>query len=142
MLYHVPDREKALSEIRPVLRPTCRFYAATSGENHLGELLDLVDRFAGKRVDGPRFATTFTLENGSGQIERFFSHVALFRYDDALVVTEAEPLIAYILFGLGKSHLEGDRLSALERGAVTLDRRTIDPPVVPPSTGGPSFPLR
>ncbi len=34
------------------------------------------------------------------------------------------------------------RSAPLERGAVTFDRRAIDPHVVPPSTGGRSFPLR
>src|SRR5439155_6255128 len=32
MLYHVPDRAKALNEIRRVLRPGGRLYAATNGQ--------------------------------------------------------------------------------------------------------------
>src|SRR5262249_18967309 len=38
MLYHVPDRARAFSEIRRVLRPGGRFYAATNGEAHLQEI--------------------------------------------------------------------------------------------------------
>ena len=38
MLYHVPDRPKALSEIKRVLKPGSRLYAATNGEERLQEL--------------------------------------------------------------------------------------------------------
>ena len=38
VLYHVPDRERAMSEIRRVLRPGGRLYAATLGHNYLHEL--------------------------------------------------------------------------------------------------------
>ena len=33
MLYHVPEIDKALSEVRRVLKKDGVFYAATSGEN-------------------------------------------------------------------------------------------------------------
>src|SRR5215216_3134108 len=45
MLYHVPDRPKAFAEIKRVLRPGGRFYAATNGENHLREIYELVEQF-------------------------------------------------------------------------------------------------
>ncbi len=45
MLYHVPDRPQALAEIRRVLRPGGRLYAATGGANHLREIGELVQRF-------------------------------------------------------------------------------------------------
>src|SRR5690606_21133136 len=35
MLYHVPDRQQALSEIRRVLKPTGRFFAATNDTPHM-----------------------------------------------------------------------------------------------------------
>ena len=38
MLYHIPDRQKAFAEIRRVLKPGGRLYAATNGHNHLREL--------------------------------------------------------------------------------------------------------
>jgi hypothetical protein len=42
-------------------------------------------------------ADEFTLENGAHQLFYHFSDVCARWYDDALVVTEVEPLIAYIL---------------------------------------------
>ncbi len=41
MLYHVPDRSRALAEIRRVLKPGGHFYASTVGVNHLCELITL-----------------------------------------------------------------------------------------------------
>src|SRR5512138_1329879 len=40
MLYHVPDRGKALSEIRRVLKTGGRFFATTVGENHMMQMMD------------------------------------------------------------------------------------------------------
>ena len=98
MLYHVPDRGKALSEIRQVLRPDGRFYASTGGQSHMRELWDLVSRLA-PGVDRSRNepAENFGLENGREQLERVFSDVELRRYEDSLVVPEAQPLVDYVL---------------------------------------------
>lgn len=116
MLYHVPNREQALAEIRRVLRPGGRFYATTVGRSHMGELHALINRVVGASIyGGDRFSAPFTLENGAEQIARWFSQVELRRYDDALVVTEAEPLIAYAASGMAKSLLVGDHLAALTR---------------------------
>ena len=38
MLYHVPNRSKAFSEIKRVLKPSGRFYSSTGGCTHLKEL--------------------------------------------------------------------------------------------------------
>ncbi len=44
MLYHVPDRMKAFSEIRRVLKTAGRFYAATNGRDSNRELRELVEK--------------------------------------------------------------------------------------------------
>lgn len=39
----------------------------------------------------------FTLENGHAALAPWFGQVALHRYDDALAITEAAPLVAFLL---------------------------------------------
>jgi len=99
MLYHVLDRPRAFAEVRRVLRPTGRFYAATNGQAHLQELDKLAGAF--DCTHGP-----FTLENGREQLAPWFPDIALHRYDDALVITEPQPLIAYLLSMRAASNLD------------------------------------
>jgi len=116
MLYHVPDRPKAFAEIRRVLKRGGRFYATTNGRSHLQEIEDLVRRFNPAAVEWRRdFIESFTLENGAEELSRWFTSVRLRRYEDGLVVTEAEPLMAYVLSGLFGSALTDDQTAAFRR---------------------------
>ena len=100
MLYHVPDRARALSEIRRILKPGGRFYASTNGQDSLWELNDLVTRFDPGLAEWGRLPSgAFGLENGEAQLREHFSAVELYRYPDALVVTDPAPLVEYILSG-------------------------------------------
>lgn len=96
MLYHVPVLTDARSEIRRILRPEGHLYAATGGRADLREIDQLI-----ARID-PTFSSiisdeSFRVENGVALLKPWFSKIELHRYEDALVITEAEPLIAYIL---------------------------------------------
>jgi ubiquinone/menaquinone biosynthesis C-methylase UbiE len=95
MLYHVPDRVKALSEIKRVLKKGGHLIAATGGETHLKEMTEWLRR-AGNDKNSSPFALSFTLENGAEQLEMFFKGVSILRYEDNLHVTELDPLIAYL----------------------------------------------
>jgi SAM-dependent methyltransferase len=125
MLYHVPDRSKALAELRRVLRLGGRFYISTVGRNHLREMEELVSRFS----PGAEFwqereqAKAFVLETGAEQLGNWFAGVTLHRYDDGLVITEAEPLVAYILSSWS-SAVAGDKVAeftAFVQQKITAD---------------------
>ena len=116
VLYHVPDRAKAFAEIHRVLRPGGRFYASTVGEAHLRENRELVRRFDPEAaLWGEHPPVSFLLENGCDQISQWFSEVTLERYEDALVVTEPEPLIAYVLSTAAKDVVVGHRRAEFVR---------------------------
>lgn len=112
MLYHVPDRPKAFSEIHRVLKPTGRFFAATNGKDHLKEFSELITSFnSSLKYDFANSSSGFSLENGISQLSPYFSTIELRIYEDGLVVTEAEPLINYILSTkTARAVLVGDKL--------------------------------
>lgn len=100
MLYHVPDRARAIAEIRRVLKPGGRFFAATNGLAHLQELYSLVEQFDpqdGEEASKSRPIEAFSVENGATQLRAHFQNMTLEDYPDAFEVTQAGPLLAYIL---------------------------------------------
>jgi len=113
MLYHVPDRGKAFSEIKRVLKTGGRLFATTVGENHMKQMMDWYAQVHVSRI-WESFASPFTLENGSEQIKPYFSHARLSRYEDNLEVTELQPLMDYISSGMRVAELAESELTRLE----------------------------
>jgi ubiquinone/menaquinone biosynthesis C-methylase UbiE len=99
MLYHMPDRNRALSEARRVLRPGGRFFAATNGTGHMAELDALIDQAAGgvgARQSQMAIVSAFSLDNGAEQLSGWFEQVTVDEYEDSLEVTEVQPLVDYV----------------------------------------------
>jgi SAM-dependent methyltransferase len=99
MLYHVPDRAQALAEIQRVLKPGGTIYLATNGLSHLRELYELEQRFD-PAIDfgwSIHAHNLFSLDRGGMEVARHFQNVRVVRYEDALRITQAEPLVEYIL---------------------------------------------
>lgn len=99
MLYHVPNRPKAFAEIYRVLKPDGILFAATNGEKHLAELDEFYEQLVtdlSRRIMRAFSTGTFTLENGNEQLAPWF-RTDIRHYENSLIVTEAEPLTAYLL---------------------------------------------
>ena len=121
MLYHVPDRERALAEIHRVLKPRGRFYATTNGRAHMRELIELVRWF---QAEGPetqgdeweRSVGSFSLETGMAQLSPWFAEIQVERYEDGLLITDIEPLVAYVMSSISLK---------VERGRVEEFKRFL-----------------
>jgi ubiquinone/menaquinone biosynthesis C-methylase UbiE len=114
MLYHVPDRPKAIAEIRRVLKPGGLFIATTLGKNHMKEMSDWIKRASADRSVEP-FSLAFSLENGLEQLQPYFSNVKKVSYEDHLQVTELEPIIAYLTSGFQATELMKDEVEKIRK---------------------------
>jgi ubiquinone/menaquinone biosynthesis C-methylase UbiE len=116
MLYHVQDLDVALTEFARVLRPGGELFAATNGHNHIIEIRDLLEA-VGLPRSGRAYIDAFGLESGPEAVRRYFDEVTVERYDDALEVTEVEPVIAYIASMMSPvtRGLDGERMNELRR---------------------------
>lgn len=123
MLYHVPARDRALREMCRVMRPGGRLFAATNGRAHMREMDALVERFASAAASFD-LSGDFGLENGREQLDPFFERVDLLRYEDGLDVTEAGPLLDYMLSAATGAAFSDESLDALR--AFVEERIRLD----------------
>jgi SAM-dependent methyltransferase len=99
MLYHLNDVPGILAGIHRIIKPDGWFFATTIGKNHLVEITELISRFDSALEVWGYVAGPFTLENGENRLKQNFSSVRSLRYEDALIVTNPDPLIDFILSG-------------------------------------------
>jgi ubiquinone/menaquinone biosynthesis C-methylase UbiE len=100
MLYHIPDRPIAISEIRRVLKSGGHLIAATNGLHHMAEIRDILIQLGPDILSVTDYAfgvNEFTIENGTDQLAPWFDDIQVIPFEDSLEVTDPDPLIAYIL---------------------------------------------
>lgn len=103
MLYHVPDKDVALAEIRRILRPNGHLIAVTNSATNMAELIDL-RRQAMRLLNLPvdpvleksPIADLFSLENGRSLLRNHFSHVKRHDLSSALVFPDPQPILDYL----------------------------------------------
>jgi SAM-dependent methyltransferase len=99
MLYHVPDRGRALGEISRLLRPGGRAYVATNGCGHLQQI---------KALQARPVEWGFDLETAARELSAVFPVVELEHYPGDLEVTKTEPVLAFVR-SLDRGEVEGIR---------------------------------
>lgn len=93
MLYHVPDLNQGLAEVRRVLTPGGSFYCATYGEHGIMEFIN--DALCHLNVNG-QIGTAFTLQNGAESLGKHFTDVQRLDREDGLAITDINDFIDYI----------------------------------------------
>ena len=98
VLFYCGDVEAACREIHRVLKPGGRLVCGTYGKNHMLEVSQLVSDFDDRIVlAAEKLYDIFGKENGKDILNKSFDKVEWYQYEDSLYVTEAEPLISYVL---------------------------------------------
>ncbi|MBI5958208.1 MAG: class I SAM-dependent methyltransferase, partial [Chloroflexi bacterium] len=100
MLYHVPDVEKAIKEIKRILKPNGCLIAATNSADTMPEI-DTLMRRACTLLGYPKQDVTpahsaFALENGTVLVARNFRAVARYDIPSALRFPEVAPVMDYL----------------------------------------------
>jgi SAM-dependent methyltransferase len=98
MLYHVPNLDRALRELRRVLRPDGRLVAVTNSERTMPELWDLLGD-AGLRAEG------FSAESGQWPLLRHFTIVERRDVRGTVTFPDRDAAYRYVAASPVRSHL-------------------------------------
>lgn len=93
MLYHVPDIQKGLMEVRRVMKSNAIFYCATYGENGIVDYMTKLLKPLGIEKTSN---DVFTLQNGEPQLKKVFKNIEMREYEDSLAVTNIDDMVKYV----------------------------------------------
>lgn len=98
VLYHVVDRERAISECARVLRPGGRFVAATLADENMSDLWDF--------LGSPRERSLgFSSSNGAEQLERNFANVEAREANGVVVFANPDDMTEFVSANMTRAHL-------------------------------------
>jgi SAM-dependent methyltransferase len=98
VLYHVLDRDRAISECARVLRPGGRFVTATLADENLSDLWD----FLGSPHER---SLGFTSTNGAEQLERHFINVEAREANGVVVFATPDDMTQFVSANMTRAHL-------------------------------------
>jgi SAM-dependent methyltransferase len=98
MLYHVPEPERAVRELRRITRPGGQVIVALNGEDHLRELRDLVAAALASLGWEPSslLRERISLDQGEALLRSQFTSVTRHDFAGQLRVPDPEPVAAYV----------------------------------------------
>jgi ubiquinone/menaquinone biosynthesis C-methylase UbiE len=98
VLYHVADRERAISECARVVRPGGRFVAATLADENMSDLWDF--------LGSPRERSlTFSTTNGAAQLEPYFARVAAREAEGLIAFRSPEDMRQFVAANMTRAHM-------------------------------------
>ena len=127
MLYHVPDINKALAEVKRVLKKDGVFYAATYGEHGI---IDYLSKLLSSLGVEDNTNKNFTLQNGMNILNPYFNSVIRLNYEDSLEVTNVDDIVDYIyslasmtsLSDLNRDKIKSILIDKMENGVLYIPK--------------------
>jgi ubiquinone/menaquinone biosynthesis C-methylase UbiE len=98
VLYHVIDRDRAISECARVLRPGGRFVAATLADENMSDLWDFLGSPRERQL-------TFSTTNGAAQLEPHFARVEAREAEGMIAFSSPEDMRQFVAANMTRAHL-------------------------------------
>lgn len=127
MLYHVPNIDRGVAEVRRVLKQDGHFYCATYGEHGIIEYLSRILSSYGIEDN---LNKNFTLQNGYEILRKNFSKVEKLEYIDSLAITNIDDMVEYIyslssmtsLSSVPKQEIKGILMNCMTNGILNVPK--------------------
>lgn len=97
LLGYIENMNKALNEVKRVLKDEGIFFCTTIGREHLKEIRELAKSFNNEiNLSEIDLVSNFGLENGKITLSKYFRNADKMLYDDYLIIEDSKDLIDYL----------------------------------------------
>jgi SAM-dependent methyltransferase len=118
LLYHVPDRDRAIAECARVLEPGGTFVAATLADENLSDLWEFLGSPRDRRL-------TFSTVNGAAQLEPYFERVEAREVESVVVFPSPDAMRAYVSANMTRAHLAAAVPAAFDEPVRARTHHTV-----------------